>query len=116
VVPGRHWLGTGFIPPMYLREGLMLACAGVGYATTSRNIRKDNAFTFGAIGEVAVLFLGIFLTMTPPMEYLREVGSQLGLRHPAGYFWASGSLSSFLDNAPTYLVFVTLAQSWTTVG
>jgi Na+/H+ antiporter NhaD/arsenite permease-like protein len=83
---------------------------------TSRDIRKSNGFTFGAIAEVAALFFGIFLTMTAPMEYLRDMGSQLGLHHPAGYFWASGTLSSFLDNAPTYLVFFTLAQAWTNVG
>jgi Na+/H+ antiporter NhaD/arsenite permease-like protein len=60
--------------------------------------------------EVAVLFLGIFLTMIPALEMLRTRGSELGVREPWQFFWATGVLSSFLDNAPTYLVFLALAQ------
>ena len=60
--------------------------------------------------EVAALFAGIFLTMIPALELLRERGGGLGVRAPWQFFWASGILSSFLDNAPTYLTFLALAQ------
>ena len=61
--------------------------------------------------EVAVLFLGIFLTMIPALELLHVRGGELGVREPWQFFWATGALSSFLDNAPTYLTFLALAQS-----
>src|SRR2546427_4236566 len=60
--------------------------------------------------EVAVLFFGIFLTMIPALELLRVRGGELGVREPWQFFWAAGTLSSFLDNAPTYLTFLALAQ------
>jgi Na+/H+ antiporter NhaD/arsenite permease-like protein len=60
--------------------------------------------------EVAVLFLGIFLTMIPALELLHVRGGELGVREPWQFFWAAGALSSFLDNAPTYLTFLALAQ------
>jgi Na+/H+ antiporter NhaD/arsenite permease-like protein len=59
---------------------------------------------------VAALFLGIFLTMIPALELLRLRGGELGVRTPAQFFWAAGALSSFLDNAPTYLAFLALGQ------
>ena len=68
-------------------------------------VRQNNGFNFAAIVEVAVLFAGIFLCMQPPLEILHVVGPSLGLAKPAHFFWASGSLSSVLDNAPTYVVF-----------
>jgi Na+/H+ antiporter NhaD/arsenite permease-like protein len=57
-----------------------------------------------------VLFFGIFLTMIPALELLRTRGSELGVREPWQFFWATGALSSFLDNAPTYLTFLALGQ------
>src|SRR5262249_37060322 len=57
VVPGQPWLGHGFVPPMYLREGLILACAGIGYVLTPASVRQETGFTFSAIAEVAALFL-----------------------------------------------------------
>jgi Na+/H+ antiporter NhaD/arsenite permease-like protein len=57
-----------------------------------------------------VLFAGIFLTMIPALEILRVRGGALGISEPWHFFWLSGSLSSFLDNAPTYLTFAALAQ------
>ncbi len=59
--------------------------------------------------EVAVLFAGIFITMIPALEWLGQHGPELGITKPWQYFWLSGGLSSFLDNAPTYLTFATLA-------
>jgi Na+/H+ antiporter NhaD/arsenite permease-like protein len=60
--------------------------------------------------EVAVLFFGIFVTMIPALELLRARGGDLGVREPWQFFWATGVLSSFLDNAPTYLTFLALGQ------
>ena len=57
-----------------------------------------------------MLFLGIFLTMIPALELLRLRGGELAVRTPAQFFWAAGALSSFLDNAPTYLAFLALGQ------
>lgn len=111
VIPGQPLFGTSLATPMYVREVLMLICAAAAYLLTDSQIRQENGFTFGAIAEVAALFFGIFVTMTVPMELLRNAGEHFHFTHPAAYFWASGSLSSFLDNAPTYLIFFALGQA-----
>ena len=72
---------------------------------THRKIRVDNHFTWNPIIEVAVVFLGIFVTMTPAMLYLKAHAAGLGITQPWQFFYASGLLSSFLDNAPTALAF-----------
>ncbi|HZO39570.1 MAG TPA: sodium:proton antiporter, partial [Methylomirabilota bacterium] len=77
---------------------------------TPKAIRTANGFTSYPIVEVAVLFVGIFATMIPALELLRLRGAELGVREPWQFFWASGLLSSFLDNAPTYLTFLALGQ------
>jgi Na+/H+ antiporter NhaD/arsenite permease-like protein len=92
------------------REVAMIALAAVSMAKTPKDIRKANGFTSYPIVEVAVLFFGIFLTMIPALEFLRLRGNELGVREPWQFFWAAGSLSSFLDNAPTYLTFLALGQ------
>src|SRR2546426_3201334 len=92
------------------REVLIVTLAVVSLWMTPRAIREANGFTFHPIVEVAVLFFGIFLTMIPALEILRLRGGELGLYAPWQFFWASGILSSFLDNAPTYLTFLALAQ------
>ena len=79
---------------------------------TRRELREENRFSFAAIVEVAVLFAGIFVTMIPALQLLNLHGPELGLTEPWQYFWAAGGLSSFLDNAPTYLVFSTAAASY----
>jgi len=61
--------------------------------------------------EVATLFIGIFITMIPALSLLKAHGASLGITSPMEFFWATGALSSFLDNAPTYLVFLTTAGS-----
>ncbi|MDT3845077.1 MAG: sodium:proton antiporter [Bacillota bacterium] len=88
---------------------IILISALLSFVTTNREVRRKNHFTWGAIEEVATLFIGIFITMQPALILLKEVGPQLGLNHPAQMFWATGILSSFLDNTPTYLVFLTTA-------
>jgi Na+/H+ antiporter NhaD/arsenite permease-like protein len=112
LVPGRPFLGTSrILPNLYLREIVMLALSGLSLALTSKKIRNENHFNFGAILEVAALFIGIFITMQAPIELLQAKGAALGLSSPSHFFWASGALSSFLDNAPTYVVFFETAGS-----
>jgi Na+/H+ antiporter NhaD/arsenite permease-like protein len=110
VDPGRPIPGTSFRPPHFFREVLLLVLAAISYFSGGKEARARNEFTFGAMGEVAYLFLGIFICMQPPLELLRLHGGELGLHTPAAFFWASGGLSSFLDNAPTYLVFFETAR------
>ncbi|MCE9634088.1 MAG: sodium:proton antiporter [Planctomycetes bacterium] len=93
----------------FVRDGAMLALAAASMATTSKDVRAKNAFSWGPIIEVAVLFAGIFVTMIPALMYLEMHGASLGVDTPQEFFWWSGSLSSFLDNAPTYLTFSSVA-------
>jgi Na+/H+ antiporter NhaD/arsenite permease-like protein len=92
------------------REVVIVGLVAVSLWRTPTRIRRANGFTSYPIVEVAVLFFGIFLTMLPALELLRLRGSELGVRAPWQFFWASGLLSSFLDNAPTYLTFLALGQ------
>lgn len=111
VMPGKPFLGTAFIPPPFLREGVMLALVGLSLATTPAGVRAANKFDYHAIVEVAALFLGIFIAMQVPLAVLAEYGSALGLRESWHFFWATGMLSSVLDNAPTYVVFFETANA-----
>jgi Na+/H+ antiporter NhaD/arsenite permease-like protein len=111
LVPGKPLAGTAWRVPDYLRELVLLAFALLSLATTPRGLRRDVAFTYEAILEVAALFLGIFLTMQVPIEILQARGRSLGLTAPIHFFWSTGLLSSFLDNAPTYVVFLETARS-----
>lgn len=95
---GRAW-------PFGWQEGMMLAVTLVSYVSTPADNRERNRFSFAPIVEVAVLFAGIFVTMAPALLILNARAAALGLREPWHFFWASGLLSSFLDNAPTYLTF-----------
>jgi Na+/H+ antiporter NhaD/arsenite permease-like protein len=88
----------------------MVLFAGLSVKTTSRQIHEDNRFSWAPMLEVAVVFIGIFLTMVPALTYLEERGASLGITQPWQFFWASGALSSVLDNAPTYLTFASLAS------
>jgi Na+/H+ antiporter NhaD/arsenite permease-like protein len=80
----------------------------------NQKVREANQFNYHAIVEVAALFSGIFITMQPALQILGVKGDELGLRTPAHFFWATGTLSSVLDNAPTYLVFFKTAQAMNT--
>lgn len=93
----------------YAREIAMFGLAGLSMWRTSKKLREENGFTFGPILEVAALFCGIFITMIPATLLLQSHGAALGLDQPWQYFWATGLLSSFLDNAPTYVTFAALA-------
>ncbi|HET9922658.1 MAG TPA: sodium:proton antiporter [Methylomirabilota bacterium] len=109
------WLGGVVAAVAFLhapaREVAIVALAAISWWRTPREIRRANQFTAYPMVEVAVLFLGIFLTMIPALELLHVRGGELGVHRPWQFFWTAGALSSFLDNAPTYLTFLALAQS-----
>jgi Na+/H+ antiporter NhaD/arsenite permease-like protein len=96
--------------PFPLREGALILTAILSLLTTKRACRVANKFTYNPIIEVAVLFAGIFVTMVPALLILNARGAELGITEPWQFFWATGSLSSFLDNTPTYLAFFSMAQ------
>jgi Na+/H+ antiporter NhaD/arsenite permease-like protein len=89
------------LPPL-LQEGIMVAAAAASCFLTARPVREANEFSFRPIIEVAVLFFGIFATMMPALDRLRDVGGSLT---PGGVYWSAGTLSAFLDSAPAYLAF-----------
>jgi Na+/H+ antiporter NhaD/arsenite permease-like protein len=104
-------IGSVFITePIFLREAMMLLTAFVSYKLTHNEIHKQNHFNFHPIKEVAWLFIGIFVTMTPALDLLRTHSVDLGISSPTQYYWYTGLLSSFLDNAPTYLTFLTASM------
>jgi Na+/H+ antiporter NhaD/arsenite permease-like protein len=102
-------VGAVFLPFLY-RELTMVALALTSLKFGSLEARRKNEFSFGPIFEVAIIFAGIFITMVPALELLREHGKALGLVAPWQYFLTTGALSSVLDNAPTYLTFLSAAQ------
>jgi Na+/H+ antiporter NhaD/arsenite permease-like protein len=97
-------------PPAGVQEAGMAALAAVSWAATPRALHRENGFSWHPILEVAVVFAGIFATMAPALAILNARGAMLGLSAPWQFFWASGALSSFLDNAPTYLTFTCAAS------
>src|SRR6266496_36309 len=107
---GRPWAAGA-------QEVVLVAFALTAYGATPSANRERNAFTFGPIVEVAVLFAGIFVTMAPVLEILNGwsegartvLGLRFGVNQPWEFFWTAGALSSVLDNAPTYLAFVASA-------
>ena len=111
VDPSRDIPGTSIRPFLYLREFLMLGLLGLSLSSTKSSVRAANGFSWGAIVEVAAIFLGIFVSMQVPLEVLRWGGAELGLAEATQFFWATGFLSSLLDNAPTYLVFLEVAKT-----
>jgi len=107
------WIG-GVVGAMFLpfpfREGTLVLMAGLSLGTTKKTLREENRFGYGPILEVAILFAGIFVTMVPALLILNARAPELGMTRPWQFFWATGALSSFLDNTPTYLAFFALAR------
>ena len=113
--------GTTVELQQIVRDGLLVGVTLVSLAITPKSVREANQFSWGPMQEVAKLFIGIFLTMVPVLAILKAgtAGALAPVAHavtapdgqplPWAYFWFSGVLSSFLDNAPTYLVFFNLA-------
>jgi Na+/H+ antiporter NhaD/arsenite permease-like protein len=115
VVAAVYFKGV-FNWPWGVQEGIMALMALFAYITTSSENRIANRFSFGPILEVAILFVGIFLTMAPALQILNAWGQGLrpdlgefALSEPWQFFWATGGLSSFLDNAPTYITMAATA-------
>lgn len=105
-------IGAVFLPEkFFLRELAMIGAAIASYFLTPRQVHEQNQFGFGPIKEVAFLFVGIFATMMPALNYLDAHGQEFGFKKPAQYYFATGSLSAVLDNAPTYLNFLQLAKA-----
>lgn len=98
----------------FIREAAMLAFAGMSLYFTPQLLRKANKFTWTPIIEVAFLFLGIFITMVPALIWLRDNSASLGVDSAPLFYYATGALSSFLDNAPTALAFHKLATGMVT--
>jgi Na+/H+ antiporter NhaD/arsenite permease-like protein len=94
--------------PPFLRELLMVGAALGSYFTTKKQVHESNHFNFHPIKEVAILFVGIFATMMPALDWLAGNARELLGQHPASgvFYWGAGGLSSVLDNAPTYLSFL----------
>jgi Na+/H+ antiporter NhaD/arsenite permease-like protein len=95
--------------PLMLREVVMWSAALASFLTTKKEIHEKNDFNFVPLKEVVILFVGIFATMIPALDWLELNAASIGIVTPGQYFWGSGILSSVLDNAPTYLNFLTAA-------
>jgi Na+/H+ antiporter NhaD/arsenite permease-like protein len=95
--------------PPFVREILMLTAAGASYYFTPKSLHRLNVFSLQPIQEVAWLFLGIFATMIPVIDYIQLHAQNFPINTPTQYFWVAGGLSSVLDNAPTYLTFFSTA-------
>ena len=96
-----------FIPkPLFLREALIVGAAIGSYFMTQRSIHEANHFNFHPIQEVAILFVGIFSTMMPALDWLKANASSMEQTTPGIFYWGTGLLSGVLDNAPTYLSFL----------
>ncbi len=93
-----------------VREIIMIAAAAGAHRFASQDALRANAFTFTPIKEVAILFAGIFATMVPALDWLALNSDRLAITAPGHFFWAAGVLSSLLDNAPTYLNFLSAAM------
>lgn len=116
VVASVAFLNEHYLPIMkenrwagFIREGSIVSMAVLSLLFTKKPIREANKFSWGPILEVAFLFFGIFITMIPALEYLKTNAHDLGINSNAQYYYATGSLSAFLDNTPTALAFHQLA-------
>jgi len=106
----RHGYGNRGTPwPFGIQEVGLLGLAVASFFSTRPDIREKNHATFGPIIEVAVIFAGIFVTITPVLLLLDANGRRFGLSEPWHFFWAAGLMSSILDNAPSYLAAVATA-------
>jgi len=94
----------------YRELGMLCLCL-LSWITTPKGVREAHKFSFNPIIEVAILFFGIFVTMVPALQILHTHGAEIGVHKPWQFFWLTGILSSFLDNTPTYLVYLSLAES-----
>ena len=126
VVASVAFINQQYIPQMsendapfyikFLRELVLMVLIALSLVFTKREVRGQNNFTWSPILEVAALFLGIFATMTPALLFLNQHSSSLGVVSPAQFYYFTGTLSSFLDNAPTAVAFHSVAEGLPLVG
>ncbi len=119
IVSATAFVNANYIPAMgeesaplylkYLREIVLIAIIIMSLLSTRKRVRVANSFSWGPIREVAILFAGIFTTMTPALLFLKANAGSLGITEPWQFFYSTGALSSFLDNAPTALAFHSVA-------
>lgn len=100
----------------FLREIALVVIILLSLRFTKKKVREDNHFSWEPIAEVAIIFVGIFVTMTPALLYLNQNAQMFGLTTPREFFYCSGLLSSFLDNAPTAVAFHTVASALPATG
>lgn len=96
--------------PLFVREIVMLGSAFVSYRLTPKEIRHRNSFSFEPIKEVAFLFVGIFITLLPILNYVTANASAMGISGKSQIYWSTGGFTSFLDNAPTFLTFLSMSM------
>lgn len=119
VIAAVLFINKNYIPAMadehapfyitFLRDIVLAIIIILSLATTRKSVRQANNFSWAPIMEVAILFVGIFVTMTPAMLYLNQNAQSLGLTEGWQFFYSTGTLSAFLDNAPTAVAFHTVA-------
>ena len=113
-------IGSKLLGESYLRSIVeilgLTGLAALSFFTTAPAIHERNRYSWAPIIEVAAVFVGVFVTMIPALSFLGERGATLGIVRPVQFFWASGALSSVLDNAPTYLTFASLATGVANAG
>ena len=120
IIAAVAFVNEGEIPAMgaenaplymkHLREIILATIIALSWFTTKKSVRRNNGYTWTPIIEVAVLFIGIFATMTPALLYLEKHAAALGFTRPWQYFYGTGALSSVLDNAPTAVAFYSMAS------
>ncbi len=119
IVLAVAFLNDNYIPSMgsegplalrFLREYVLIGIICLSLSTTKHVVRKRNHYSWHPLNEVTVLFFGIFVTMIPALLFLNAHATELGLRSSTQFFFATGTLSSVLDNTPTALAFHTIAM------
>jgi Na+/H+ antiporter NhaD/arsenite permease-like protein len=124
VILSVAFIHPGYIPQMadassplwirYMREIVLLLLMLMSLFTTKHHVRYElNKYSWAPINEVAVLFFGIFVTMTPALAYLNDHAATLGFSQTWQFYYATGALSSFLDNTPTAVAFHSVASGLT---
>jgi Na+/H+ antiporter NhaD/arsenite permease-like protein len=105
------WVPSLYPLPFGIREIILFAVVFISYRTSNKEVLKANEFAFEPIKEVAYLFVGIFATMIPALQLISHQAREIGEALNEGiFFWATGLLSAFLDNAPTYLNFLSASM------
>ncbi|HAB51297.1 MAG TPA: citrate transporter, partial [Ignavibacteriales bacterium] len=105
------WVPSLYPLPFGIREIIMFAVVFISYKAADKEVLKANEFDFEPIKEVAYLFVGIFATMIPALQLIANQAKEMGEKLSEGiFYWATGLLSGFLDNAPTYLNFLSASM------